>query len=140
MVFEYLGMCWYCVPAWGSPAYYAAWEASMRQVIADVRARGLAIVWAKTPPIANPFIASVAYYVGLMTDRVTAELGVVKADWFVALGDFVGAYQEDLYYETFLAAPAVHRVRDSDGLHLVEEGRRRAAAWTAAAVIDAATP
>ena len=139
VVFEYVGMCYSCPAQVGSPTYFALWEASMRQVIDDVRAKGLAVVWVKPPPIVNPFAIGVATEISTMVDRVTSQLGVVKADWWVALGDFMGAYQDDLWYDDFLVGGSVHRVRAQDGFHLSDLGRQRASAWTAAAVIDAAT-
>jgi hypothetical protein len=138
-VFAFLGMCFGCPQPWGSQQFYAAWESVMRDVIGEAQHLGLDVVWTRTPPIANPFAAPVAANVSVLTSRVTAELGVVQADWWTALADTGGAYQQDLYYAAFFQPSAVHRVRSDDGLHFVEEGRRRIAAWTAAAVIDAAT-
>jgi hypothetical protein len=138
VVFEYVGVCGNCAYQYGSPEFYTAWEAAMREEIADARAKGLRVVWVKSPPVANPFFVTVAAQLSAMVDRVTTDLGVVEADWWQALGDTAGAYQQDLWYAQFLEGPWVHRVREDDGLHLTDEGRKRVASWTAAAVMPAA--
>ncbi len=139
VVFEYVGMCYSCPAPVGSPTYFALWESSMRQVIDDVRAKGLAVVWVKPPPVANPLATGVATAISALVDRVTSQRSVVEADWWAALADFTGAYQDDLWYDDFLVGGSVHRVRAQDGFHLSDLGRQRVSAWTAAAVIDAAT-
>jgi hypothetical protein len=138
VVFEYLGICLYCPYEYGSPEFLAAWEDAMRAAIAVVRAHNLGVVWVKPPPVANAYFVDVSAELGEMVDRVTADLGVVEADWTRALADTAGAFQVDLWYANVLENPWVHRVRAGDGVHLTDEGRRRASAWTAAAVIAAA--
>src|SRR5262245_30786168 len=139
VVFEYVGMCYACPAPIASPTYFALWEAAMRRVIQGARNRGLSVVWVKPPPIVNPYAVFVATEQSAMVDRVTADMGIVKADWWVALGDINGAYQDLLVYSDFLAPAALHLVREPDAFHISPVGQKRASAWTAAAVIDAAT-
>jgi hypothetical protein len=138
VVFEFLGICVFCAYEYGSPEFYAAWEDQMRLEITTARDAGLRVVWVKPPPVTNPFIAPVAATLSSMVDRVTRELGVVEADWSTALTDVDGAYQADLFYAPVLAGPGLYTVRETDGVHLPDAGRRRVAAWTAAAVMTAA--
>jgi hypothetical protein len=141
VVFEYVGLCNTCPAVIGSPAYFALWEQSMREVVADTRAKGLAVVWVKPPPSINPYAQGVSAMQAAMVDRVVADIAdprVVEADWWAALGDVNGDYQLDLWYDDFLRGGSLHRVRLFDAFHLTDVGRQRASAWTAAAVIDAA--
>jgi hypothetical protein len=142
VVFEYVGMCSSCPATIGSPTYFSLWEDSMRTVIADTRAQGLDVVWVKPPPSINPYAQGVSAMQAAMVDRVIADLAdahVVEADWWTALGDVKGDYQLDLWYDDFLRGGSLHRVRLFDAFHLTDVGRQRASAWTAAAVIAAAT-
>jgi hypothetical protein len=138
VVFEYVGMCWGCPIPYGTFPFYVEWRAEMHTLITDARNKGLRVVWVKPPPVANPFIAPVTAALAPIVDEVTAQDGVVECDWWQALGDTNGSYQDWLWYQAVWQPPEAHLVRAGDGLHLSDDGRRRSAAWTAAAIMTAA--
>ena len=81
----------------------------------------------------------VAHLAGI-DDAVTRELGIGMPDWWTALTDVLGSYQHDLFYADVFADPAWHVVRTDDGEHLSPDGARRAASWTAAAIVNGPPP
>ena len=61
--------------------------------------------------------------------RYPADFGVTVADWWQALSDTNGQWQETLWYDD-----ALHTVLVGDRVHLTEDGSTRTSTWTAAAL------
>jgi len=135
IVYEWYGNCFFLAAGcayYGSPQFYSDWETSMRNLIADARSRGDTVVWVTLPPSGDPNGQSLQ--LNDIYARVCAQLGVQRADWFTALSDTGGNYQEWLSYADVFSDPAWHHVRDPDGIHLLPDGAERAATWTAQAI------
>jgi hypothetical protein len=140
VVFQYWGNCLFVAPAgcgpytYGSTEFFQAWEAMMRTLISDARARSHTVIWVNNPPSSDANQAGVPDLLNTMYTRVCRQLGVQLADWLTALTDVDGKYQQYLLYAKLFEEPTWHQVRDADGTHLAVDGSQRAALWLAAAV------
>jgi hypothetical protein len=146
VMFEWLNACGTCGEqgiAYGSPEFYAQWDAMARGLVLDAYARGLRVVWALAPP-APPDTSGLAPAEDWMSfserpvvakqletryRRLHNDLGVSIADWAEALSDTDGAYQPSLWWDD-----ALHQVRGDDRVHLTFDGSLRASTWTVAAL------
>jgi hypothetical protein len=144
VVFEFAGACRTCGPegvVYGSPDFFARWQAVAHQLMADAKARGLHVLWAISPPPPQPddpndlhFIVA-AQVAGMLVayDRTYPKTdGVTSADWFTALADISGLWQPALWYDG-----ALHDVRVADLVHLTPDGSVRTSTWTVAALSKA---
>ena len=64
-----------------------------------------------------------------MRNSYAAVPGVTTADWWRALSDTSGQWQENLWYDD-----AIHAVRTPDLVHLSDDGSTRTSTWTVAAL------
>ena len=147
VIFEWAGVCDDVCGAqslaYGSTAFFNAWQAAAGDLIHDARSRGLQVVWAVSPP-PPPDVSSAAptedwssqemrvlvTTVGAAYERnYGAEFGVAVADWWEALSDTNGRWQQTLWYDD-----AAHVVRAPDRVHLTEDGSLRTSTWTVAAL------
>ena len=147
VIFEWAGVCDdVCgadAIAYGSPEFFAAWQAAASDLIHDARLRGLKVVWAISPPPPPDLSgdapvedwSSQAMRVFVTTLTATyerdypADFGVTTADWWQALSDTSGQWQENLWYDD-----ALHAVRAPDRVHLTDDGSTRTSTWTTAAL------
>jgi len=127
--------------AYGSPQFYAAWDATARALVATARSRGLQVVWAVSPPTAPvptdeppvedwsslPMRHQVAMTLAVHARTYARQFGIATADWTQAMTDTSGQWQPALSYDG-----AVHTLRLDDKVHLTEDGARRASEWTMA--------
>jgi hypothetical protein len=153
VLFEWLNVCAFACadgdPAYGSPAFYTAWQDAARALVADARAHGLQVLWAIPPPPPppttteplaeswdnRPMRAQVATQLANMVRQYPLTLGVSTADWWTALSDTNGSYQQTLWYDD-----ALHQVRSDDGVHLTEDGSVRTSTWTVASLVQISSP
>jgi hypothetical protein len=149
VVIGFVGVCAVaCGPgklAYGSPQFYDAWDAAARALVIRARLYGLQVVWAVSPPpppSASPdppvedwFSLSMRHQVATtLVDHGRAyasAFGIAAVDMSQALSDTSGQWQQRLSYDG-----AVHDVRLDDGVHLTEDGSRRASQWTAATLAE----
>jgi len=147
VIFEWAGVCDdVCgtdTLAYGSPEFFAAWQAAARDLVRDAKLRGLEVVWAISPPPPPDVTgdapvedwSSQAMRVRVMSlaaeyeRNYATDLGVTLADWWQALSDTSGQWAEALWYDD-----AMHTVRFPDRVHLTEDGSTRASTWTVAAL------
>jgi hypothetical protein len=135
VVIEFIGNCFRdygCTVEQGSPPFYDAWAAALHRLVQAARRRGLGIVLVRPPPDRDEPLATLSRRIA---DMSASEPRVTIADWWRALTDASGAYQDTLVYSDAGHPPAAHAVRDADGVHLTEAGARRVAATTAAAIL-----
>jgi hypothetical protein len=146
VLFEWLNVCAYgCAdgdPAYGTPAFYAAWQDVVRSLVSDVRARGLRVLWAIPPPPPPapdvppaeswdnpPMRVAVATQLAATVRTYPETLGIPVIDWWTALSDTQGQFQATLWYDG-----ALHDVRTFDGVHITDDGSVRASTWAVAAL------
>ena len=147
VMFEWVGVCAVaCGPntfAYGSPEFFAAWQVAAGDLVRDAHGRGLQVLWAiSSPPppditgeapVEDWSSKSMRVLVGttltMYARRYPAELGVTVADWWQALSDTNGQWQETLWYDD-----ALHTVLVEDRVHLTEDGSTRTSTWTVAAL------
>ncbi|HEY7107489.1 MAG TPA: SGNH/GDSL hydrolase family protein [Acidimicrobiia bacterium] len=135
VVIEFTGNClrdFGCTAEQGSESFYDAWEGALHSLVEAARHKGLGVVLVKPPPDRDEPLATISRRIA---DVSTSEPGVTIADWWRALTDPAGAYQDTLRFGEPGAAPAAHVVRDADGVHLTEAGARRVASSTAIAIL-----
>jgi hypothetical protein len=137
-----------CTISYGSDAFDSAWFATAEEVVQLVRSRGITLVWAIPPPpppgsspVDGPFeySESVAIPLSFRTRGLVYADSIAFADWWVALDghdDFLGHYEQHLFYADVFQEAAIHQVRADDLVHFTHDGSVRAANWTAAAVAD----
>ena len=137
VVIAYSGNCLFC-PVSGQQ-FLDLWRTSLTSAVLQARDLGLRVV-VVAPPAVRPDLqprAQVARDLAEMVHSVSAEYGVTEADWGRALDDVDGQYRDWLVYDELFQPPAAHLVHDPDGLHLAPDGEKRAAAWTADAILRA---
>jgi hypothetical protein len=145
VVLGFVGVCAVaCGPgklAYGSAPFYDAWDAAARALVTRARLYGLQVVWAVSPPPAPSPTAEppVEDWLSLpMRHQVATTLvdhsrnyahafGIAGADMSQALSDTSGGWQRQISYDG-----AEHDVRLDDGVHLTDDGSRRASRWTMA--------
>jgi hypothetical protein len=148
VIFEWAGVCDdVCAAdalAYGSPEFFAAWQAAATDLIRAARLDGLEVVWAIPPPpppdlrgdrpVREWSSQAMRVFVTTLTAAYErsypADLGVTTADWWQALSDTNGHWQETLRYDG-----AVHQVRAPDRVHLTHDGSIRTSTWTTAALV-----
>jgi len=147
VIFEWAGVCDDVCSAdalaYGSPDFFAAWQAAASELIHDARLHGLKVVWAISPPpppdlnrdapvedwssqAMRVFVTTLA---AAYERNYPADFGVTTADWWQALSDTSGHWQKTLWYDN-----ATHAVRAGDRVHLTEDGSTRTSTWTTAAL------
>ena len=147
VIFEWAGVCDDVCSAdalaYGSPEFFAAWQAAASDLIRDARLHGLKVVWAIPPPpppdlngdtpVEDWSSQAMRVFVTTLTAayerNYPADFGVTTADWWQALSDTNGHWQETLWYDR-----ALHAVRAPDRVHLTEDGSVRTSTWTTAAL------
>ena len=147
VMFEWAGVCAVaCGPdtlAYGSPAFFAAWQAAAGDLVHDAYARGLKVLWAISPPpppditgeapVQDWSSKSMRVIAGttltMYEHGYPADFGVTVANWWEAMSDTSGHWQEALWYDD-----ALHTVVASDRVHLTEDGSTRTSTWTVAAL------
>jgi hypothetical protein len=138
VVYEFSGNCLFSCPyTYGSDAFFNAWDTQIWNLILDAKARKLIPVWVSGPPMdatIDPLHASTAARIASDVAGIANWNGVDLCDWTSALADENGAYQQELWYADPFADPAVHQVRDPDGVHLAVDGPARSADWLAVTV------
>jgi hypothetical protein len=141
VVLEYGGACGICdlwIPGsvtYGSDAFYSTWSANAKVIIDWLHAQGKTVLWVKSPQsgASGDLIASgkqyrvdVARWLSAFDEGILAPYaGTPVIDWYYALNDVDGRFQQDLYYDN-----ATHRVRADDLVHLATDGSVRASTWT----------
>jgi hypothetical protein len=135
VVIEFTGNCFVCPVPYGSSEFFAQWSANLQAVFGYVLAQGKHAVLALPPP-QRPDLSSASVQLQLAVQAYFVTIGgaAVLANWREALTDTAGNYQQFLYYADPFADPAVHMIRRDDGVHLTDDGAKRAADWTAAAL------
>ena len=137
------GACGPDTLAYGSPEFFAAWHAAAGDLVHDASARGLKVLWAiSSPPppdvtgeapIEDWSSKSMRVLVGtaltMYERRYPTDFGVTVADWWQALSDTNGQWQDALWYDD-----ALHTVLLGDRVHLTEDGSTRTSTWTVAAL------
>jgi len=147
VIFEWAGVCDDVCSAdalaYGSPEFFAAWQAAATDLIRAARLHGLEVVWAISPPpppdlggdppVRDWSSQAMRVFVTTLTAAYArnypSDLSVTTADWWQALSDTNGHWQEALRYDG-----AVHGVRASDRVHLTDDGSVRTSTWTTAAL------
>src|SRR4029077_1543837 len=88
------------------------------------------------PPPQRPDLASaeVEHELGVQDYLVALRADAPLANWWDALADTNGNYQQVLLYADLFGEPTLHTVREDDGVHLTEDGAQRTASWTATAL------
>jgi len=145
VVIGFVGVCAVaCGPgklAYGSTAFYDAWDAAARALVTAARTRGLQVVWAVAPPAAPaptddppiqdwfslPMRHQVAVTLVAHARRYAHQFRIASTDFTQALSDTAGQWQGVLSYDG-----AVHTVRLDDKVHLTEDGSRRTSQWAMA--------
>ena len=98
---------------YGSPEFFAAWQAAASDLIRDARLHGLKVVWAIPPPpppdlngdtpVEDWSSQAMRVFVTTLTAayerNYPADFGVTTADWWQALSDTNGHWQETLWYD-----------------------------------------
>jgi len=153
VVIGFVGVCAVaCGPgklAYGSAAFYDAWDAAARELVTTARARGVHVVWAVSPPAAPsptddpptedwfslPMRRQVAATLVVRDRAYRKAFGVAIADWTQALSDTSGQWQSRLSYDG-----AVHDVRLDDAVHLTKDGSERTSLWTASTLAQVWRP
>jgi hypothetical protein len=136
VVFQFSGNCLFgCPYSYGSEEFFAAWDAQIWHLIIDAKTRGLIPIWVTGPPM-DPVIDPLHAAARIASDGagVAHWIGIDVCDWTNALADVDGAYQRELWYADLFAEPAIHTVRDPDGVHLAGDGPARSAGWLAVTV------
>ena len=140
VVFEWAGACANpCPIGYGSLDFYAKWTSTMVALRDAAVAHGLAVLWVVPPP--PPPEAAAADGPFVFTPDTSTTLSnltrwfrdVTLVDWWSALSDTGGAYQQTLFYGLF-DPPALHQVRADDRIHLSIDGAFRTSWWTMAAL------
>jgi hypothetical protein len=142
VVIQFSGNCFFgpgggCPHQPGTAEFFDAWRSALAQTVIDVRDRGHHPLLVLSPRFAATAVgghANVVDWVRVVTLIVARDHGVPTVDWGDALHGIDGNFAQFLWYATFLGEPTWHPVRESDGIHLTNEGSNRAAAWTAHAV------
>ncbi len=147
VIFEWAAVCAVaCGPdtlAYGSPEFFAAWHAAAGDLVRDAYTRGLKVLWAiSSPPppdvtgeapVEDWSSKSMRVLVGttltMYERRYPTDFGVTVADWWQALSDTNGQWQDALWYDD-----ALHTVLVGDRVHLTEDGSTRTSTWTVAAL------
>jgi lysophospholipase L1-like esterase len=135
VVIEFSGNCFDCPVAYGSEDFFKRWSANLSEIVDEVESRGMHVVLVVPPPIrADLTWAAVQHELGLRAARLALTNHLALANWSDALADASGNYQQVLSYGDLFGGPALHTVRNDDGVHLTADGARRTADWTAAAM------
>jgi len=135
VVIEFSGNCFNCTDAYGSADFFKQWMANLRGIADYAQSRDRQVVLVVSPPI-RPDLAWAAgqKQLGSETARLALTDHVALANWSNALADSSGNYQQVLFYADLFADATTHTVRNDDGVHLTEDGARRAAEWTVEAM------
>ena len=135
VVIEFSGNCVNCSATYGSPEFFRDWSANLVAIVDFVRSLHKDAVLVLPPPL-RPDLgwAEVQRQLGERVARTAAEKRVVLVNWWDALVDTDGNYQQFLLYPDVFGEPTLHAVRDDDGVHLTQDGARRTAEWTASAL------
>jgi hypothetical protein len=147
VIFEWAGVCDDVCGTdalrYGSNEFFAAWQDAAGDLIRDARLRGLKVVWAISPPPPPDLDGDVPvedWSSQAMREFVTTlaatyernyptDFGVTTADWWQALSDTSGHWQQSLSYDG-----SSHAVRAPDRVHLTVDGSTRTSTWTVAAL------
>jgi hypothetical protein len=137
VVIEYSGNCIFCSVS--GQQFYDQWRTALSSAVREAQDLGLRVVLV-APPAVRPDIqprAQVASDLAEMVHSISSEYGITESDWRTAFNDADGQYQDSLVYAEPHRSPALHVVRDPDGLHFTTDGEERAAIWTAKAIVRA---
>jgi hypothetical protein len=131
VIFEFVGTC-SCAhsPSYGSAAFYTQWFDVAADLAQRAHNHGARALWVVSPPVRPDPTNNIADTVRGLAFRdglMPARSGTGTADWWTALTDTTGAYQDALLYDG-----AIHTVRFGDGLHFTPDGASRAARFTVA--------
>jgi hypothetical protein len=139
VVVEFMGHCSACPVEPGSPAHSQQWIAAARQLIDEIRGRGMVPIWVVAPPV-DPKLADAPVLKALADEGLSFARanGVVVANWADAFTDVEGRYLPVLHYARAFEPATWHVVR-VDGVGFTDDGAMRAANWTAAAIREAWT-
>jgi hypothetical protein len=147
VMFEWLNVCAFACadgdPAYGSPTFFTAWQDAVRALVGDARAHHLRVLWAIPPPPPppptpdppaenwdnRPMRTLVATALAEAVSLYPFTIGVDTVDWWSAVSDTSGRYQQSLWYDG-----ALHRMRAVDLVHLTDDASLRTSTWTAAAL------
>src|SRR5262249_44706851 len=149
VVAQWAGACTRpCVIPYGSDAFYNAWFAKAEQIVQLIHSRGITLVWAISPPPppsgAPPdgpyeYTEAVGNAASFRTRGLIYADALAFADWWAALDghdEFIGHYEQFLFYADMFQDATIHQVRADDLVHLTHDGAVRVANWTAAAVAE----
>jgi hypothetical protein len=147
VVIQWGGACASCGttdPAYGSPAFFAAWRAGAHAIIDYLHSVPggvpLQVAWVASPPMPADTTSSVSADLRTAAPLALAWMdatelgpaaGPVTPNWFEALTDTEMHYRQNLVYDG-----VTHQVRADDLVHLTPDGAARTAQWTAAALDD----
>jgi lysophospholipase L1-like esterase len=135
VVIEFSGNCFNCTVAYGSADFVKQWMANLRAITSYAESRDKHVVLVVSPPIRPDLAWAVGQkQLGSETARLALTDHLALANWSDALSDSNGNYQQVLFYADFFADATTHTVRNDDGVHLTEDGARRAADWTVQAM------
>ena len=139
VVVEFMGHCSACPVEPGSSEHAQQWIAAARQVIDEIRGRGMVPIWVVAPPV-DPKLANAPVLKALAEEGLSFARahGVVVANWADAFTDVEGRYLPLLHFARAFEPAAWHVVR-VDGVGFTDDGATRAANWTAAAIRKAWT-
>jgi hypothetical protein len=135
VVIEFSGNCFSCPVTYGSAAFFDQWSTSLVAIVDYVQSLDKHAVLVLPPP-QRPDLptAAVQRQLGVQASLVALASDAVLANWWEALVDTSGNYQQVLFYPDLFSEAALHTIRADDGVHLTQQGARRAADWTVAAL------
>jgi hypothetical protein len=135
VVIEFSGNCVACPVPYGSGPFFQQWSTNLRAIVSYVQNLDKDVVLVLPPPMRPDLVAAeVQRQLGVQNYVLAAAQHTALANWWEALVDTSGAYQQVLLYPDVFGEPILHTVRAGDGVHLTQDGARRTAEWTAAAL------
>lgn len=136
VVIEFSGNCFLdCPDVYGSTDFFGQWATNLGAIVDYVQSQDKQAVLVVPPPIRpDLMLAAVQHELGVQVARTAATDHTALANWSDALADSNGNYQQQLFYADLFGESTLHTVRNDDGVHLTDDGARRAADWTVATV------
>ena len=135
VVIEFSGNCFTCPVTYGSSEFFQQWSANLGAIVQYVQSLDKHVVLVLPPPLRPDLAwAEVQRQLGVQDYLLAAAKHTALANWWEALVDTTGTYQQVLLYPDVFGEATLHTIRADDGVHLTQDGARRTAEWTAAAL------
>ena len=135
VVIEFSGNCFTCPVTYGSSEFFQQWSANLGAIVHYVQSLDKHVVLVLPPPLRPDLAwAEVQRQLGLQDYLLATANHTALANWWEALVDTTGTYQQVLLYPDVFGEATLHTIRADDGVHLTQDGARRTAEWTVAAL------